>query len=375
MLVRKVLVVVQYSLTVLLLIAVMTVTAQLKFIHDKDLGFNEENLVVLSLHGSPEAMPGYSGFYHQLKSVASVTGIARSNTSIGGGLSQELAEAESKYRQAIDIHVNTAGIDHDYLDTYGIELVAGRNFVPGNISDSSRFIINEATASMLGFENNQDAIGKHFRIGDRDGDVVGVVKDFHHASLHQQIEPLALYLLPDYYSRISVRMTGDQFQNMKAIEGAWKKNFPTTVFDYTFADENIQKSYRQEDRFAKLYAVFSTISIVIASLGLFALISYSVQRRAKEIGIRKILGASVLQISTLLSKEFLILVVISCCIAMPLGWYATNEWLQNFAYHINTGATVMISSGLLTLILALTTLGIRTVRSALANPVNSLRTE
>lgn len=373
--VRKVLVVVQYSLTVLLLIAVMTVSAQLKFIQCKDLGFNAENLVVMAMNGSPEAMPGYNGFYDQLKSVGSIAGVARSNTSIGGGLSQELAVAESSFGKATDIHVNTAGIDHDYLHTYGIELVAGRDFIPGNALDSSRFIINEATASALGFETSQDAIGKRFRIGGRDGDVVGVVKDFHHASLHRQIEPLALYLLPDYYSRISIRMSGDQLQNMKAIEHAWKRNFPTTVFDYAFEDDKLQNSYRQEDRFAKLYLVFSTISIIIASLGLFALISYSVERRTKEIGIRKVLGASVLQISTLLSKEFLILVVISCAIAMPLGWYATHEWLQNFAYHINPGATLIISSGLVTLTLALATLGVRTVRSALANPVNSLRME
>jgi putative ABC transport system permease protein len=375
MMVRKVLVVVQYSVTVLLLIAVITVSAQLKFINDKDLGFNTENVLVVAMNGSPEAMAGFSSFYDQLKSVGSITGVTRSNTSIGGGLSKEAAEAESHDGKRVDLHVNTAGIDHDYLNTYGIELVAGRNFIPGSASDSSRFIINEATAHALGFIASAEVIGKHFRIGDRDGDVVAVVKDFHHASLHARIEPLALYLLPNYYSRISIRMTGDQLHNMQQIERAWKKSFPSTVFDYAFADDKLQNSYRQEDRFAKLYLVFSTISIVIASLGLFALISYTVERRTKEIGIRKVLGANVLQISTLLSKEFMVLVIISCGISMPLGWYATNEWLQSFAYHINPGVTVIIGSGILTVILALTTLCLRTVNSALANPVTSLRQE
>jgi putative ABC transport system permease protein len=375
MMVRKVLVVVQYSVTVLLLIAVMTVSAQLKFIKDKDLGFNTENLLVLAMNGSPEAMPGYSGFYDQLKSVGSIAGIARSNTSIGGGLSRELAQARTNTGRNIDIHVYTAGIDEDYLNTYGIELVAGRNFIRGSASDSSKFIVNEATARALGFNNVADAVGKHFRIGDRDGDVIAVVKDFHHASLHEQIEPLAMYILPNYYSRISIRMSGNQLQSLKQIEGAWKKNFPSTVFDYAFADDKLRHSYRQEDRFAKLYFVFSTISIVIASLGLFALISYSVERRTKEIGIRKVLGASVIQISTLLSKEFLYLVIISCGISMPLGWYATTEWLQTFAYHINPGITMVAVSALATVTLALATLGIRTVRSAMANPVNSLRAE
>jgi putative ABC transport system permease protein len=373
--VRKALVVVQYSVTVLLLIAVITVSAQLKFIQDKDLGFDTENLLVLAMNGSPEAMPGYSGFYDQLKSVGSIAGIARSNTSIGGGLSRELAMAESNFNNNVDLHVYTAGIDDDYLNTYGIELMAGRNFIRGGAADSSKFIVNEATAHALGFDNVADAIGKHFRIGDRDGDVVAVVKDFHHASLHEQIGPLAMYLLPNYYSRISIRMSGNPVENLKQIEGAWKKSFPNTVFDYAFADDKLQNSYRQEDRFAKLYFVFSTISIVIASLGLFALISYTVGRRTKEIGIRKVLGANVFQISTLLSREFLRLVIISCAISMPLGWYATNEWLQNFAYHINPGITVVAISGLATVALALTTLGIRTVKSAMANPVDSLRVE
>lgn len=375
MLVRKALVVVQYSVTVLLLVAVLTVSAQLKFISDKDLGFTTENLVVVAMNGSPEAMPGYSGFYDKLGSIGSITGVARSNTSIGGGLSKELAVAESADGHAIDIHINTAGIDHDYLKTYGIKVVAGRNFIPGMPLDSSRFIINESTARALGFENVTEAVGKRFKIEDRDGDVVGIVKDFHHSSLHEHIEPLAVYLLPDYYSRISISMTGDRRQNMQQIEAAFKQSFPSTVFDFAFADDKVQNSYRQEDRFMKLYSVFSTISIVIAALGLFALISYTVERRTKEIGIRKILGANVLQISTLLSKEFLILVFISCAISMPLGWYFTREWLQNFAYHIDPGINVIIASGLATVVLALTVLGIRTVKSALANPVDSLRAE
>lgn len=375
MLVRKVLVVVQYSVTVLLLIAVMTVSAQLNFINGKDLGFNTENVLVVATNGSPEAMPGYSSFYEQLKSVGSITGIARSNTSIGGGLSKELAFAEGSHSKAVEIHVNTAGIDHDYLSTYGIELIAGRNFIPGNVSDSSRFIINETAARALGFENAADAIGKNFRIADRDGDVVGVVKDFHLASLHEKIEPLAVYILPDYYSRISISMTGDPHQSLQLIEAAFRKSFPSTVFDYAFVDDKVQSSYRHEDRFAKLYLVFSTISIVIASLGLFALISYTVERRIKEIGIRKVLGASAVQISTLLSKEFLLLIGISCIISMPVGWYATDEWLQNFAYHVNPGMTLIVASGIATVTLALATLGFRTMRSALANPVNSLRAE
>lgn len=375
MLVRKTLVVVQYSATVLLIIAILTVNRQLKFIQDKDLGFNRENLLVIEMNGSPEAMPGYSSFYDQIKPLGSVEDIARSNTMIGEGLSRESAVGENSSGNNLDITVGTVGIDHDYLDTYRIELKAGRNFIRGSASDSSAFIINEAATRALGFTDPQNAIGKHFSLGELAGEVIGVVKDFHHATLHERIDPLAMFLLPGRYSRISIRMTGDQRQNMEWIEGAWKKSFPNTVFDYSVADDRLQNSYRSENRFAKFNMVFSTISIIIASLGLFALVSYIVERRTKEIGVRKVFGANVMQVAALLSKEFLVLVVLSCALSMPLGWYMMEEWLQSFAYRINLGAPEIIGTGLFTLALAIITLGIRTVQAALANPAESLKAE
>lgn len=372
--VRKTLVVVQYSATVLLIIAILTVSRQMKFIRDKDLGFNRENILIIEMNGSPEAMPGYNRFYDQMRSLGSINSISRSNTMIGEGLSKETAAGENYAGDRIDITVGNVGIDHDYLDTYGIGLVAGRNFTRESPSDSSALIINEEATRSLGFLNPHEAMGKHFKLGDRDGEVIGIVKDFHHASLHESIGPLAMSLLPGKYSRISIRMTGDQRQNMEWIEGAWKKSFPNTVFDYSFVDERLRHSYRAEDRFARLYFVFSTISIIIASLGLFALVSYTVERRTKEIGVRKVLGANVLQLATLLSKEFLVLVLVSCAISMPLGWYMMEEWLQGFAYRINVGPEIVVA-GFLTLVLALVTLGIRTVRSAVANPVEALKVE
>jgi putative ABC transport system permease protein len=373
--VRKILVVVQYSATVMLLIAILTVYRQLEFIHNRDLGFTRENLVVIELNGSPEAMPGYSSFYNQMKSLGSMKSIARSNTMIGEGLSKESAVGGNSSGDNQDITVGTVGIDHDYMDTWGIELKAGRNFIRGSASDSTAFIINEAATLALGFTAPRNVIGKHFSMRGFSGEVVGVVKDFHHASLHEPIGPLAMFLLPGSYSRISIRMTGDQRQNMEWIEGAWKKSFPHTVFDYFFVDDRLHNSYRSENRFANFSLVFSTLSIIIASLGLFALVSYTVERRTKEIGVRKVFGANVIQVAALLSNEFLVLVVISCALSIPLGWYMMEEWLQSFAYRINLGAPEVIGAGLFTLALALITLCIRTVQAALANPAESLKAE
>jgi putative ABC transport system permease protein len=375
MLVRKTLVVIQYAVTVLLIIAIVTVNRQMRFIREKDIGFLPDNLVVMSMNGSPEAIPGYNTFYNALKSMQFVTGIARSNTMIGGGLDKEIAVAEHANGNRINIDINTVGIDHDYLSTYGMKLMAGRNFIPGQSSDSVGIILNEMAAKELGYLDVHEIIGKRFSVGNRSGSVIGVIKNFHQASLHQRIEPVALYLLNNYYSRISIRVSEVHENNMEQIETLWKKSFPSTVFDFRFADVALNNLYKNEERFAKLFLLFSILSIIIASLGLFALISYTVDRRTKEIGVRKVLGASTLQVSALLTREFLILVSVSCFVAMPLGWYLMTNWLNNFVYHINMGVELIIGSALFIVLLALMTLSLKTLSAAMSNPVSSLRTE
>jgi putative ABC transport system permease protein len=205
--------------------------------------------------------------------------------------------------------------------------------------------------------------------------VIGVVKDFHYSTLREKIEPAALFLLNRNFSRITVKMTGDTEKNLSAISHTWKKHFPSTVADFSFEEDRLEKSYRAEDRFSKIFFVFSIISIVIASLGIFALVSYNVERRTKEIGIRKVLGGTATQITTLLSKQFLLLTMIASGIALPIGWYITHQWLQNFAYHITPGAGIFTMAVAVSILLAMTTVGLKTVRAALQNPVDSLRRE
>jgi putative ABC transport system permease protein len=373
---RKGLVVLQYSITIILITGILIVRKQLHYVESKNLGFDQENLLVLASNGSPEVIPGYEGFANELKSLPGIAAIARSNTSIGGGLDKSSGLAESAEGNRIGISVYTARIDHDYLNTYQMSLLAGRNFMPGNAADSSRgYIINEAAARFCGYRDPKDAVGKFFSVDGRHGEVVGVVQDFHYADLHENIEPAALSLLNGYFSRITVRMTGEGDKTSILIANAWKKHYPETVVDFTFLDDRLQQSYKAEDRFSRIFFIFSIISITIASLGLFALVSYQVERRSKEIGIRKVLGGSAIGISTMLSVEFFLLVVMSYLIAIPVGWYFMDKWLQNFAYHISIGAGIFLTAAIISISIAMGTVGLKTIRSALRNPVDSLRTE
>lgn len=373
---RKGLVVLQYSITIILITGILVVRKQLHYVESKDLGFEQQNLLVLASNGSPEIIPGFAGFANELKSLPGIAGVARSNTSIGGGLDKSSGLAESAEGNRIGISVYTARIDHDYLNTYQMSLLAGRNFIPGNASDSSRgYIINEAAARFCGYREPKDAVGRFFSVDGREGEVVGVVQDFHYADLHDNIEPAALYLLDGYFSRITVRMNGAADKTSVLIANTWKKHYPESVVDFTFLDDRLQQSYKAEDRFSRIFFIFSIISITIASLGLFALVSYQVERRSKEIGIRKVLGGSAIGISTMLSVEFLLLVVVSYVIAIPIGWYLMDRWLQNFAYHISISAGIFLTAAIISITIAMGTVGLKTVRSALRNPVDSLRTE
>jgi putative ABC transport system permease protein len=292
---QKVLVVLQYSITIVLIIGILVVRKQLNYVEEKDLGFTKENLLVLATNGSPEVIPGYEGFANDLIALPGVSGITRSNTGIGGGLDTSPALAETAEGKRINVKVFTARVDHNYIDTYKMSLIAGRNFIPGNAADSSRgYIINESAARAYGYTNPKDAIGKFFRIGRTDGEVLGVVRDFHYANLRQKIEPAALFLLNGYFSRITVSMDShtDQNTTVMAITNAWRKHFPETVVDFSFLEDRLQGSYGSEHQFSKTFLIFSIISITIACLGLFAVVSYNVERRFKEIGIRKVLGAT-----------------------------------------------------------------------------------
>ena len=371
---RKSLVVLQYTITIVLITGIFVIQLQLRYINNKDLGFNRENLFILNVDGSTEVREGFKIFANDLLSSPLIASVGRSNSFIAGGLGNSTATFTDATGKKINGTIYNNGIDAKYIETYGMQIVAGRNFTEG-MADTLGLIVNETTTKMYGYQNPQDAVGSAIYFGDTKAELIGVVKDFNYNTLHSKIEPVGMYLIRGGFSRIAVRLNGDVQQGINVVTALWKKHFPNSVPNFSFAEDRVQSTYVAEQRFSKVFFLFSTISLAIACLGLFSLVSYSVETRTKEIGIRKVLGASVTNILGMLSKEFLTLVAISAGIGIPVGYYFMNQWLMDFAYRIELSPVVFVLAGVSVLVIAWLTVSLRSVRAATANPVDSLRTE
>jgi putative ABC transport system permease protein len=281
----------------------------------------------------------------------------------------------------VKAEIRFVAADYDFIPTYGIHMAAGRNFSRSYGTDTSNFVINEAAVKAIGWKSPQDAVGKNFKYGFITGHIIGVMQDFHFESLHQQITPLVL-IMPattpnnSFYNNISIKISG---QNAPAalttIKETWQKYLPDLPYQYTFLDENFSKLYESEQRQETIFTTFACIAIFIACLGLFGLSAFAISQRIKEIGVRKVLGANTGTIVTLLSKEFLKLVLIAAVIAFPVAWYAMHNWLQDFAYRVHIQWWVFVLAGFAALLIALATVSFQAIKAALANPVKSLRTE
>ncbi|HEY9364369.1 MAG TPA: FtsX-like permease family protein, partial [Chitinophagaceae bacterium] len=269
--------------------------------------------------------------------------------------------------------------DEDFIPAYGIKIVAGRNFSKDYGTDTSSFLINETAVKALELKSNEDAIGKQFQYGGQKGTIAGVFNDFNFESLHQRIIPLVLFESRtddgDNYDNISIKASGNISAALTQIEKTWKKFLPEIPFEYQFLDNRYAKLYESENRQSSIFTIFSCIAIFIACLGLFGLSAFTITQRVKEIGVRKVLGASTGSIVKLISKDFLLLVVIAAVIAFPVAWYAMNHWLQDFAYRIQIGWWVFLLAGIIALLIAFATISFQAVKAAMSNPVNSLRSE
>ena len=265
--------------------------------------------------------------------------------------------------------------DEDYIKTYGLQLIAGRNILP---SDTLReIVINETLINKLGLKDPQQAVGKNLRIGGGQWlPVVGVVKDFKTNSLKEEVKPLTIASMRDFYYTMAIKLRTHNLSLTTAqIQKLWEKTYPEYAYSSHFVDETIEKFYKQETQLALLYKIFAAIAIFISCLGLYGLVSFMAAQKNKEVGIRKVLGASVGNIVVLFSKEFTLLISIAFVIAVPVAWYFMNEWLQNFVYRIHIGVGVFALAIIASLVIAWITVGYRAVKAALANPVKSLRTE
>jgi putative ABC transport system permease protein len=267
--------------------------------------------------------------------------------------------------------------DDGFIPAYGIRVIAGRNFSKAFSSDTSSFLINEAAVKVLGMKSGEEAIGKVFQYGERKGTLIGVFNDIHFESLHQRILPLVLLQSPvDGYSRISIKISGKNISGaLTHIESVWKKYLPEIPYEYDFLDNNFERLYQSEQRQGSIFTIFSCIAIFIACLGLLGLSAFTITQRIKEIGVRKVLGASVSSIVSLLSKDFLKLVGIASLIAFPVAWFAMNQWLQGFAYRIHISWLVFLLAAIIAAIIAFATISVQAIKAALTNPVKSLRTE
>jgi putative ABC transport system permease protein len=375
---RKILVTAQFAISIILIISTAVVFKQLNYMQNKSLGFDREHIITMTYNGALNNT--YESFRNELLSNSSIKKVARSSriptgrlldamgTKINRGDSLVPANADLKFVSA----------DQEFLSTYGVKIVAGRDFSKDFSTDTSAFLINEAAVQALGLKNNQDAPGKDITYGSRGGKLIGVINDFHFESMHQKIVPLIL-MVPrnsNFFGRISVKVAGSNIPSaISHIEKTWKKFLPDTPFEYTFLDENFERLYKSEQKQGTIFTVFACIAIFIASLGLLGLSAFSITQRIKEIGIRKVLGASVSSIVGLFSKDFLKLVIIAAVIAFPVAWYGMNNWLQDFAYRTNISWWIFLIAGIIAASIALFTISVQAIKAALANPVESLRTE
>lgn len=269
-------------------------------------------------------------------------------------------------------------VDYDFISQYGLQVVAGRAFSKQFGTDSTQsLIINEAAARVLGYASPGEAVGKRFDQWDRQGTIIGVVKDFHFKSLQENIKPLTFRTLDFWNGKLlSVQIEGKNVrQTLSAIENQWKQMHPDQPFSYYFLDEFYDRQYRADERFEALFVSFASLAIFISCLGLLGLASYSTVQRTKEIGVRKVMGASAASIVALLSMDFLLLVCIAFIIAAPVAWFAMDRWLDGFAYKTSIRFWIFAAAALLAAFVALATISLQTVRAALMNPVKSLRSE
>jgi putative ABC transport system permease protein len=374
---RSGLVVVQFTATIFLIIATIVVYNQLGYIQTRKLGFNKNQVLIIDntyvlgkqTASFKEEVLKLSGIQSgTLSSFLPVSSSSRSDNTYS---------KEATMDPASGLNMQTWRIDYDYLKTFGMEMLSGRSFSREFGTDSNAVIINETTAKLLGYA---DPIGKNIYYSDDGSSVValpiiGVVRNFNFESLRQNVGPLC-FRLAESTGSVSLKLNTADFKGVVSnIENTWKKMAPGMPFSYRFLDDAFDSMYRAEQRMGKLALAFSILAIVVACMGLFGLATYAAEQRIKEIGIRKVLGASVSGIVEMLSVDFIKLVFVSALIAFPISWWAMNKWLTNFAYRIDISWWIFLVAAAIALLIALSTISFQAIRAAMMNPVKSLRTE
>jgi putative ABC transport system permease protein len=375
MLLRKSLVVSQFTISIGLIVATLLVGVQLNYMRHQELGFSKEQELVLETQGDNHKV----ALKEEIRGLPGVISVAMSSNTPGSGAMNAYSIIQNQKGEMQICSPDLFFVDFDYIPQYQMKLIAGRAFSRAFGADTTQaLILNEAGVRMLGYHSPQDAIGRDFSQWGRKGKVIGVVKDFHYQSLRQEIRPLSMRIQPDDCSMISVKVhTADLKRTIASIERSWKTIIPYRPFSYFFVDDMFDRQYRSEDRFGRLFLYFAVLAIFISCLGLLGLASYSTVQRTKEIGVRKVLGASVGSIVGLLSKDFLVLVGVAFVVATPVSFFLMKGWVDGFAYRINIFSAwwIFAIGGLAAAIIAMLTISLQSIRAALTNPVKSLRSE
>jgi putative ABC transport system permease protein len=379
---RKGLVVLQFCISIVLIISTLLIYNQMQFIRNKNLGINAEQIITVALTGKVASQ--YDAFKTELLKNSQVLGVTAANNELTTG-NTNWSQYKSTNNATEEVSIATMDVDPDFFKTMQTQIVAGRGFskdFPSDVNDA--YVINETAAKFLNLDNpvNEPLSGVVYNgqgATRKQAKIVGVVKDFHFSSLHKEIKPVVFNLYSSQSAQLQfmwVRVSGNQLPASVAfIDRIWKKFESEYPIRYSFMDEDINNLYQAEERFLGVFITFASLAIFIACLGIFGLASYTATQRTKEIGIRKVLGASVSSIVLLLSKDFTRLVLISFIIAAPIAWYMMKQWLQNFAYRIDIGVGVFIVSGIAALLIAWLTVSYQSMKAALMNPVKSLRSE
>jgi len=369
-LLRNGLVVFQFGTAVILIVATLVARDQLDFMRQKDLGYDREHVVVVPIRDQAVWQQAES-VRDELLRLPGVRAVAFSS-----GIPNQVGwNSTAQWEGAAEdeaLEVNHIMVDFDFLDVFGLERIAGRGFsrnFPGDIEGA--YVLNEAAVRALGWE---DPIGKKVTLWDREAPVIGVIKDFHFASLHEPIGPLVLHFGPQWYRMASVKIVpGNVSGTLAALETTLHRFVPDRPFEYTFLDASFDQIYRTEERFSRITALFTTLAVFLACLGLLGLTAFVIEQRTREIGIRKVFGASVPGIVWLLTRRFVGPVFLALCLAVPVAYLATNQWLEDFAYRIEISWPIFLMAGSLALAIAWLTIGYQSIRAALANPAQTLR--
>lgn len=372
------LVVVQFGLAISMIISTLVVLQQIKFINSKDLGFDKDQIVLIDMNGN--ANESFTTLKNELQTNPKVLGVTASGQRIGNNFHQwgYKVKTDTAVTNYTPSNVN---VDFDFLKVYGIDLLEGRDFDESIFTDNGlAFIINESLAKDLGISLDKivgTPAGHSWYHEDSLGAIIGVVKDFNFNSLHYKINTLSMVVHSEWgYSECSIKISGDDIQETLAeIERTWTAQVPDWPFEYSFLDDHFEELYRSDQQMSTVVSIMAILSVLIACMGLFGLAAITTEKRTKEIGIRKVLGANLFQINVVLAKNFILLVLVSFILFIPLTVMLLNYWLQNFAYKVELSPIIFLGGGIISILIALATVSYHTIRSALKNPVDTLRYE